>query len=150
MGQYVQAGICNRAVVSKRQLEGRVTYEEFIEEVNKELNLDLYNIIDDEENYIFVLKSQALDKDKLVEFLEEQYDLCYADKVNTQKIIDELKNIGSSEDIINLAKEKKYGNFQYNDYTYENIYCTKWKHRVMVEYELIVYFIQGKIFMECY
>ena len=125
MGQYVQLGICNKAIISKTQLEGRVTYEEFIEEMNKELNLELYNIIDDEEKYIFVLKSKALDKDKLIEFLEEQYDLCYADKVYTQKIIDKMKNISNSEDVINLAKEKKYENFQYNDYAYGNIYCTK-------------------------
>ena len=150
MGQYVQLGICNKAIISKTQLEGRVTYEEFIEEMNKELNLELYNIIDDEEKYIFVLKSKALDKDKLIEFLEEQYDLCYADKVYTQKIIDKMKNISNSEDVINLDKEKKYENFQYNDYAYGNIYCTKRQHKIVIEYELMVYFIQGKILMECY
>ena len=150
MGQYVQAGICNKVIIYKDELEGKVTYEELIEGMNKELNLELYNISDEENTYVFSLKSELLDKDKLIEFLKEQYDLCDLDTASTQEVIDKLKKVNNSDEIINLAKEKKYQNFCYNSYIYGNIYCTKWQYRVMVQYELVLYLIEGKIMMECY
>lgn len=54
MGQYIQAGICNKIKVSKREIESnRVSYEEFIEELGKEIPLDLYEINEVESGYIF-------------------------------------------------------------------------------------------------
>lgn len=150
MGQYIQLGICCKATISKRQMEESVTYEQLIEEMNKEINLDLYDITEDEEEYVFILKNENLKKGDLIKFLQEQYELCYAEKDDVKEIIDILEKTDNSNDIISIAKEKKYQNFQYNDYVYENIYCTKWRHRISVQYELIVYFIQGKILMECY
>lgn len=124
MGQYIQLGICFKATIPKREMEGRVTHEQFLEEMNKEINLELYNMTEDEEKYIYTLKSENLIKENLIEFLKEQYELCYAENDEVTKIIDRLEYTDNSNDIINIAKEKRYENFQYNNYVYENIYCT--------------------------
>lgn len=42
MGQYIQAGICYRIKVSKREMEsGKVSYDDIIETITKEIPIDL-------------------------------------------------------------------------------------------------------------
>lgn len=53
MGEYVQAGICYRIKVSKIEIEhNKVTYEEAIEGVEREISLDLYEVREVETGYI--------------------------------------------------------------------------------------------------
>lgn len=150
MGQYIQAGICNRIKVSKREMEeNRVNFEEFKEGLAKEISLDLYEIEEVESGYIFSLKNDVLANGDLEKFLSEQYELLNIAKDRAKKIIDSLKGLSRADDIIELAERKKFENFQYIS-IYDNIYCTMWEHRVMVEYELMIFMLEGKIMMECY
>lgn len=150
MGEYVQAGICYRIKVSKREMErNKVTYEEAIEGLLKEVPVDLYEVREVETGYIFSLKDEVLEKGQLSEFLTEQYKLANADKDKAGEIIDKLKGLNKADDIIEFAEKKRYQNFQYSS-IYNNIYCGKWRERVMIEYELVIFMLEGKIIMEGY
>ena len=148
MGQYVQAGICYRIKVSKREIErNKVTYEEAIEGLAREVSVDLYEIREVETGYIFSLKDEVLEKGQQPEFLTEQYKLFNADEVKAGEIIDKLKGLNKADDIIEFGKQKKYQNFQYSS-VYDNIYCGICLERLIVEYELITFMLEGKIIME--
>lgn len=150
MGQYIQAGICNRIKVSKREMEeNRVDFEDFKEGLAKEVQIDLYEIEEVEGGYVFLLRNDVLENGDLVKFLSEQYELLNIPKDRAEKIIDSLKVVSRADDIIELAEQKKYENFQYSS-IYDNVYCTMWEHRVMVEYEMMIFMLEGKIMMESY
>jgi len=150
MGQYIQAGICYRVKVSRAEMErSKVSYEEIIEGLAKEIPIDLYEMNESESGYIFLLKDEILENGNLQEFLIEQYEALNVDEDETRDIIGKLKELSKVVDIIDLAKEKRYQNFQYSSVC-EYIDCTIWRCRVMVEYESIIFMIEGKIIMECY
>lgn len=150
MGQYIQAGICNRITVIKREMEqNQVNFEEFKEALAKEVSLDLYEVEEFESAYIFSLRNDVLENEGLVEFLAEEYELLNIEKGRAKEIIDNLKGLNKADDIIELAKKKKFENFQ-SISVYDNIYCTMWERRVMVEYEMMIFLLEGKIMMECY
>ena len=150
MGQYIQAGICYRIKVSSTEMErSKVSYEEIIEGLAKEIPIDLYEMNESESGYIFLLKDEILENGNLQEFLIEQYEALNVDEDETRDIIGKLKELSKVVDIIDLAKEKRYQNFQYSSVC-EYIDCTIWRCRVMVEYESIIFMIEGKIIMECY
>lgn len=83
------------------------------------------------------------------EFLLGQYKLFGAEGYKIEEIIFRLNKLNKFDDIISFSEQKKYENFQYTR-VYNYIYCGKWEHSVMVEYELITFFLAGKIMMECY
>lgn len=150
LGQYVEAGVCFSIRISKKQMESnKISYEEALEGLSKELSLNSYDIQEVESGYIFNLKDEVLEKGKLIEFLMEQYKLFNAHKDKSEQIINKLKELNNANDIIEFAEQKKYENFQYSS-IYDNIYCGEWQHRLMVEYELIVFLVAGKIMMEGY
>jgi len=78
-----------------------------------------------------------------------QYKLFNDEGDEAGEIIIKLNDLNKSEDVIEFAKAKRYQNFQYNS-IYNHIYCGKWGNKLTIEYELIVFFLAGKIEMECY
>ncbi|WP_160691688.1 hypothetical protein [Clostridium sp. C2-6-12] len=150
MGQYIQAGICHRIKVSKIEMEqNRVNFEELKEGFAKEVLLELYDVEEFESAYIFSLRNDVLENGDLVKFLVEQYELLNISKDRTDKIIDSLKGLNKADDIIELAEKKRFENFQCIS-VYDNIYCTMRERRVMVEYEMMIFMLEGKIMMESY
>lgn len=150
MGEYIQAGICNRINVSKREMEqNRVNFEELKEGLAKEVALDLYEVEEFESAYIFSLRDDILENGDLVKFLSEQYELLNVAKDRAEKIIDSLEGLHKADEIIELADQKRFENFQ-SIGVYDNIYCTMRERRVMVEYEMMIFMLEGKIMMESY
>ena len=151
MGQYIQAGICHRIKIRNTDIERyNVSFEQVKEALSKTISLDLYEINEVENGYIFELKDSILENGELVNFLSEQYELlCLDAEHNSRKIIDDLKALSSAADIIALANKKMYQHFQASR-VYDNIYCTIWRHNVMVEYEMMIFMLEGKVMMECY
>lgn len=129
--------------------QNRVDFEELKEGLAKEISLELYEVEEFESAYIFSLRNDVLENGKLAKFLAEQYELLNVAKDRAEKIIDSLKGLNKADDIIELAEQKSFENFQ-SISIYDNIYCTMWEHRVMVEYEMIIFMLEGKIMMECY
>ncbi|WP_297424645.1 hypothetical protein [Clostridium sp.] len=150
MGQYIQAGICYRIKISKEEMKrSKVSYEEIIEGLAKEIQINIYEVNEIESGYIFSLKDEILENGNLQEFLIEQYKALDVDEDKMIDIVSRLKELSKVNDIIDFAKEKRYQNFQCSS-VYDYIYCTIWRDRVMVEYETILFMIEGKIIMECY
>ncbi|WPC42832.1 hypothetical protein [Clostridium sp. JS66] len=77
----------------------------------------------------------------------EQYKLLNFNEKKSEEIIDKLKGLSKVDDIIEPAEKKKYEKFSS---IYDNVYCTICEYRMMVEYELIIFMLEGKIMMECY
>lgn len=150
MGQYIQVGICCKVKISKIKMENSiVSYEEVIDGLGKEIPLNLYKVKETDNSYNFILKEEILENSQLPEFLLGQYKLFGAEGDRIEEIICKLNKLNKFDDIISFSEQKKYENFQYTR-VYNYIYCGKWEHSVMVEYELITFFLAGKIMMECY
>jgi len=115
----------------------------------KEIPLNLYEVEETEATYSFTLKDDILEASELIKFLMDQYKLLNVQEKTSKEIIARLKNISKVEDIINLAKEKSYPNFQYST-VIGYLYCGEWHHRLMAKYGLLDFYVEGKIIMECY
>lgn len=150
MGQYIQAGICYRIKVSKIEMErSKVSYEDIRKALSEEISIDLYEVKEAETGYIFSLQNKILETGNLPDFLMEQYKMLNVDKDRIENIMSNLQGLNKADDIIAFANEKRYQTFHYRS-IYDNIYCTIWRERVMVEYEAIIFMSEGKILMECY
>lgn len=148
MGQYIQAGICYQIGASKKDMNrSDVKIDDVKKELGKELSLDLYESGENESEYFFSLKPEIIEKNDLSEFLSEQYKLLNVDKKYSDGIISRLKETGSAEDIINLAEQKEFANFQ-DSGTRGLIECG-W-NRIAVGYCTIIFMLEGKILMEAY
>jgi len=148
MGEYIQAGICCKVNISKSHMKN-IDFGEVGIGLGKEISIDLYQMEETENGYIFSLKEENLEKGELAEFLMEQYKLFGANEEKVKEIIEKVKDLNKYEDIIEFAETKRYQNFQYSS-IYNNIYCGKRQDKVIVEYELVTFYLAGKIEMECY
>lgn len=150
MGEYIQEGLCYRVKVSKTRMENnKINYEEIMEGLVKEIPLKLYDGEETENNYSFTLKDEILENGQLTEFLTEQYKLLNANEDELEEIIAKLRNLNKSDEIIKFAKEKSYENFQFNS-IYHNLDCGKWRKSIIIEYELVNFYVVGEIVMECH
>lgn len=150
MGQYIQFGICYNLEVDKKQMNSNVvSYDDLVDGLSKEFDLDLYNIHEDDNKYIFSIKNEVLENGKLDPFLLEQYKLFAEPRDKSEEILNKLKELNKIEEIIEFAQQKPYQNFQYSS-MYKTIYCGKWKWKINVQIEMITFFLAGKIMMESY
>jgi len=150
LGEYIQEGLCYKVKVSKTRMDNnKVNYEDIMEGLVKEIPLKLYDVEETENNYSFTLKDEILESGQLTEFLTEQYKLLNANEDKSKEIIAKLTDFNKSDDIIKFAKEKSYENFQFSS-MYHNLDCGKRRKSIMIEYELINFYVVGKIVMECY
>lgn len=76
MGTYIQAGICYSMKISKNHLkDSNIRFEEVIEGLGKQIPINLYKLHETENNYVWNLNEEVLEKGQLLEFLMEQYKL---------------------------------------------------------------------------
>jgi len=150
VGEYIQEGICYKVKVSKSRMENnKINYEEVMEGLVKQIPLKSYDVSETENNYSFTLKDDMLENGQLIEFLTEQYKLLNVNENESKEIFATLNDLKKSDDIIKFAKKKAYENFHFST-IYYNLDCGKWRKSIMVEYELVNFYIVGKIQMECY
>ncbi len=148
MGQYLQAGICYQIVIGKREFTDVLTVEQLFEELNKEIDLSLFNLEDTNEHVRFVIK-EGIVLEQLHEFMEHQFSLynaAYKDEFAT--VLSEISKKKSLATIIELAKEKQFRFFQESD-VLQHFTVFSWK-RVGVKVSMLTFFVDGKILMECY
>ncbi|MEI0739001.1 hypothetical protein VQ056_24205 [Paenibacillus sp. JTLBN-2024] len=117
MGQYLQMGICYRMEIDKNRLEKLgIKYEKLTSELNKHLDLSLFELNETKDEIIFEIKESVV-LEQLQKFLGFQYsmypqELPYTDCFEpAMKMISELSSL---KDIVELAEEKKYPCFQSN------------------------------------
>jgi hypothetical protein len=70
-----------------------------------------------------------------------------------QLVIDEIKEAGTGDKIIELAKKVSYADFQMISHLYESLSVKKpsgFPDQIAIQYHMMAFFIDGKIIMECY
>lgn len=150
MGQYLQMGICYRLEVDKKRLDKlEVTLERLIKELNKHLDITLYEINETHEEVIFEIKeSVVLELQGFMEFQysmypqEQQYIDCFKSAVET------IGGLSSFQEIVQVAEEGNFPCFQSN-VIIDEIKISAWNW-LEIEISMFVFFVEGKIFMEGY
>lgn len=146
MGTYLANGIVLDITIDKEDLEREnFGLEEAIKCLKDEVNIDLYDLKEIEDRYIWTIKPEMFGGN-FIEFLEEQFRLYGGEEDRSiAQVIEEIKGLKSPEEIMNLPDEKSSPNFQLLDLFSDYI-----GYRIEVRYRLICYFMDGKILMECY
>ncbi|MCC0566263.1 hypothetical protein [Brevibacillus borstelensis] len=148
MGQYLQAGICYEISVRKREFAGVLTTEQLYEELNKEIDMSIFNVEETDEHVRFLIKEEIV-LEQLYEFMQQQfllYNKSYANEF--ESILLEISQKKSLTEIVELAKEKKSRFFQESD-VYQHFTVFSWKS-VGAKVSMLTFFVEGKILMECY
>ena len=152
MGTYLATGIVQEIVIDKRRIKyPDITVDKITDKLKDELNLDCYDFSEDLEGYYWKIKPEILEND-LAEFLSTQFKM-YQNKPDTHMldVIDQLGKVLGSEEIIKLAKSKSLINFQSVHQIIEYIRVIRdngFDEHVMIFYDLIAYFMDGKIITE--
>lgn len=148
MGQYLVEGIALGIYVRK---QSKYSLEEVKSNLKDELNLDLYDITEDESNVYFSIKPQIF-MDNFENLLRHEYkDLNLKD--DEYKIFDDIRGL-SFQELIRKLKELEIDSlhFRYTDFgMMSNRINYLSKARDMDVYvEMLTYNMDGKILMECY
>jgi len=154
MGTYLATGIVQTIVIDKSRIQyPDITLDNIIQQLKKELNINYYDFSENIDEYFWNIKPRVLEKN-LVEFLDAQFKI-YTDEKDRgmQQVIVKLTEIKNLDQIIELAASKSLVYFQ----LFEKIFgCIKvertngFSQHVEVFYNVISYFLDGKIIMECY
>ncbi|MCL4555827.1 MAG: hypothetical protein M1572_02925 [Gammaproteobacteria bacterium] len=156
MGNYLATGIVFEMTVSKKSKNGiAVALEDVFEKLARDrgFNPALYDVIDDETETVFRLKSDLLEQ-QLPSFLQDYYALMYASKVesdeNGSDVIAALEGKVTDE-MLALAKSKSHTMFQLDTH-HDMLYFRDKDFRpsLTVRYTIIILSIEGKAIMECY
>lgn len=153
MGRYLDCGIATKITILKDggYLKRRYSKEEILEEIGKELNLNIYNVEESEKEVCLNIKENILE-DNIVDFITEQLnELKDRDEYIEEDLgkLQKIKGLNYSE-IMEIANQKSIYVLQYlegcrfaNDITYIT--------DKFIAYADIISFIgNGKIFMEEY
>jgi hypothetical protein len=151
MGRYLATAITNKIEVSKSNIqEAKYNIDKLKEDMeNKFLfDINLYDIIEDDYKVTFTLKSDVINT-QLKPFLTEIYPDLYSEKEDYINVIKYIDNKTTSE-IIEYSKNKSEFAFQYSKEPYVDSIDCDFGERIIIDYETIILFLEGKIIMECY
>lgn len=151
MGQYLQMGICYRMEIDKKSMDRLdLTYEKLVNELNKQIDMSLFNCGETQDKLTFEIKESVLEQ--LQEFMQFQYSLYPQKKpyIDCFKLSVELiGGLSSFQEIIQVAEEKNLPCFQSNVITNE-IKVLPWGYWLKIDISMLVFFVEGKIIMEGY
>lgn len=147
MGQYIQVGICYKFNVMKEDLiECNMSKDDFIKIMDEKIDIDCYNIEESHKEYEFKIKDEVFTNVELNSFLKEQYSFFEVD--DSDEIFNDINKLNGYDDIVGFAERKPYENFQQSN-NVEDVSFTYWKS-FSVKYKNIIFFMNGKAYMECY
>lgn len=151
MGQYLQMGICYRLEVDKKRLDKlEITLEGLINELNKHLDITLYEINETHEEVIIEIKETGA-LEQLLEFTQFLYSLYPQEQRDTdcfESASEMIGELSSLKELVELAEEGRVPCFQSNKIV-DEIKVSNWKP-LEIKIYLLVFFVEGKIFMEGY
>ncbi len=149
MGTYILFTINHKIIVQKKDLSvENITFEEMLNGLNLKFQMSHYQMIEQNNHYEFQAKESVFNSEQLLKFLKEQYSFFTVEKQHKEEIFQELSKASNYNEMIQLVEKCSYPCFQ-SDTTYENIRCGGWK-RFRITLEGIVFFIEGKAYLECY
>ena len=152
MGTYLATGIVEEIAIDKRRIKyPDITVDKITDKLKEELNLDCYDFSEDLEGYYWKIKPEILESN-LAEFLSTQFKM-YQNKPDTHTldVINKLGKAVGTEEIIKLAKSNSLINFQWVHQIIEYMRVIRdngFDEYIMIFYDLIAYFMDGKIITE--
>lgn len=149
MGTYLCTGICTKIQIEKKHIESKkVTMEEIVKELQTEIDIELFDNVEDEEGIICWSIKKKYIENGLIDFLRSQYEIY--DKGNDySKYYREIEKAKTYENILKLAKKPLGPYFQHLQRPSDLSIDKGWKY-IDIYYDIIVFFLDGKIIMECY
>lgn len=151
MGQYINLGLSCKVIINKNKLPEIIRNKEnIIEIMSKEIDVDCYTLTEYDDYYEFKVKDEIFNNKNLKGFLNEQYDLLNVEEKNI--ILNDIETLDNYDKVRDFFRHKSYPNFQkynYIGWIYERLYngqdiCLR------VNIEGVLYFHEGKAYLECY
>ena len=150
MGQYLVTGIINKIAVEKKRVAKESNLQYLIEKLEKQVNFNKYELLSDENRYVWQLKSENIASENLLPFISAQQTMYNPD--NSEAIMSKIEQVLNGKtrtEILEIARERSNSKFQatmVSDY----FRIPEFFGCVEIQYELLVLFVDGKIVMECY
>jgi hypothetical protein len=151
MGTYLATGIVQEIAIDKQRIKHYdIAANQIVDKLKDELNLDYYNFSEDLEGYYWKIRPEIIENN-LADFLSTQFKM-YKSKPDSHMldVIDKLKEASSGEEIIKIAKNEHLNHF-HSMQIIDHIIVIRdngFKEYIMIFYDLIVYFMNGKIITE--
>lgn len=149
MGAYLVTGIVQKIIFRKQEYTNNTTA--ILTALEKEIDLKYYNFATEESIVLWEIKPEMLESN-LSEFIKEQFRF-YNPQENIDDTIKSLQEAKTSSNIIKLAENERLYDFRMlhpiNHYL-SIINSNGFTSDIDVRYQMIAFFIDGKIIMECY
>jgi hypothetical protein len=142
MGTYLAIGIVQDIKIRKHT---DIQLANIIDSLKKELNLDCYDLSEDEKTYIWKIKPKMLEGNFL-EFLDLQLKMLNIK--SREKTITHLKNLNNLDEILQYIKDDSDYTIRLDDNFIEYIKVIKnnnFDTTINVDYNLIIYSTEGKV-----
>nr|WP_259548258.1 hypothetical protein [Heyndrickxia oleronia] len=150
MGQYLQMGICYQMEVDKKRLDKLgITSEKLMNKLNKNFDLSLYDINETQDEIIIGIKESVMEQ--LHEFTQFQYSMYPQEQWGTdcfESVSEMIGELSTLKELVELAEEGRFPCFQSNKIV-DEIKVSAWESLEM-KISMLVFFVEGKIFMEGY
>lgn len=149
MGQFIFAGVTHSITIKKSELEKyNIDKNGLIKSLDNEIDISCYDLIDFDDYIEFRGKEDIFNPNTLAGFIKEQCVLFQTDTKKIEEIYNTVNSLTSYEEIVRCAKPKPYANFQEHSGKYSVKYGY-WDY-FSVEIKSIIFFIEGKAYLECY
>ena len=154
MGQFMAMGIACRISASLKDLrKEKISNKELRQGIEQDLlfDMNLYDETEEDESLLFTLKNQALESD-LIPFLETFYPVVYkgGKEKEYRDLLEQLRSTPSTE-WLDLANEKCYYDFQYDEYAESRYieFSKPFRPRIRLDFEFVMLHCgYGKIMTE--
>lgn len=148
MGQYLACGVATCINIRK----GRYTTNQILEDLKLKMNLDIFNIFDDEEVMCLEIKKDIFEEN-IIDFIKSQIIPVNGRHLKEQlEYLDKFKGKNFDE-MIEFSKEENDPVFYYSEgyfnitnivsYIFTNVDCD-------ATVDMVSYISEGKIIMECW
>lgn len=145
MGQYLHIEIGYAMRVEKQGKWKKLDKTNLIPEISKNINLDLYNVSEDDDYLHISLKEEILTT-YVKDFLIEQTELL-GKEINEKDELFELIDSKDYEKMIKAAEDNEFYQWQ-STQSFNYYLCGDLSHKV--DYKAICFYILGKTYLECY
>lgn len=147
MSMWLTCGIATKITVIKN----RDSKENILKDLEKEIDLDIYNITEDAENVFLNIKEKMFE-DNATTFVKEQLEIFTNQSFNWNAMLKELEKLEnkSYNELMEIAKKHECMCFQFMEgcFANNNVNYLIAGHTAYVD--VIEYISDGKIFMECW
>ena len=154
MGQYLACGLAEKIYITKKQenfITKYYTKENIISLLENKLNLEIYDITEDDCFVYLTLKDDIFNKYALSFIEKELNNTVTSEKVNALSSLDQFRNLSKHDFMEELYKKNNrfISFFEGHKYT-NNISYIFDDTKLNIFCDLIYFINDGKTFFECY